>query len=89
MSTITLGEAQANLAEVIAGLTEGNDLFITDGVRLVAKLSAVPCPPQQPRTPGSAVGATTPAGPVFGLGKGMLTILSDDEEHLLDFAEYM
>jgi hypothetical protein len=27
--------------------------------------------------------------PVFGAGRGSLTILSDDEEHLKDFQEYM
>jgi hypothetical protein len=27
--------------------------------------------------------------PVFGSCKGMLTIVSDDDEHLLDFEEYM
>ena len=26
---------------------------------------------------------------VFGLGKGKLTILKDDDEHLKDFEEYM
>ena len=27
--------------------------------------------------------------PTFGSCKGMLTIISDDDEHLKDFAEYM
>jgi hypothetical protein len=35
---------------------------------------------------GSEVG---PAHPVFGSCKGMLNILSEDDEHLKDFAEYM
>lgn len=27
--------------------------------------------------------------PIYGRGKGMLSIISDDDEHLKDFAEYM
>jgi hypothetical protein len=27
--------------------------------------------------------------PVFGSGRGMLTIHADDDDHLADFAEYM
>jgi antitoxin (DNA-binding transcriptional repressor) of toxin-antitoxin stability system len=27
--------------------------------------------------------------PIFGSCKGMLTIISDDDDHLADFAEYM
>jgi antitoxin (DNA-binding transcriptional repressor) of toxin-antitoxin stability system len=75
MSTITLADAQANLAEVIAGLAAGDEVLITDGTRPVARLSAVPSPPPEPRKPGSAV--------------GLLTVVSDDDEHLKDFAEYM
>lgn len=30
-----------------------------------------------------------PRTPVFGAGRGTLTMLSDDEDHLLDFQEYM
>lgn len=93
MSTITLADAQAKLAEVIAGLAAGDELLITDGTRPVARLSAVPSPLPEPRQPGSAVGIrATPdqsSGPVFGCGKGMLTIHSDDDDHLQDFAEYM
>jgi hypothetical protein len=40
----------------------------------VAQLVAVKTPKLQPR---------------FGSCKGMLTIVSDDDEHLKDFAEYM
>ena len=29
------------------------------------------------------------AKPIFGAGRGMLKILSEDKEHLNDFAEYM
>ncbi len=94
MSTITLADAQAHLAEVIAGLPAGAEVVITDGTRPVATLTAVPPPALGPQTHGSAVGISTipdqtPPGPVFGRGKGMLTIHSDDDDHLLDFAEYM
>lgn len=94
MSTITLADAQARLAEVIAGLPVGAEVVITDGDRPVARLTALPPPVCQPRAPGSAVGILTipdqtASGPVFGRGKGMLTIHSEDDDHLLDFAEYM
>jgi hypothetical protein len=31
----------------------------------------------------------TPGTPVFGAGRGTLTIVSEDDEHLDDFREYM
>jgi len=31
----------------------------------------------------------SPGGPVLGSCRGMLTILSEDDEHLKDFAEYL
>lgn len=75
--TVTLEDAQARLADLVAGLKPGEALVITrDAVPVATLTTAPPVPPQrQPRVPGSA--------------KGTLTIISDDDEHLVDFAEYM
>ena len=74
MQTITLEEAQKHLAEIIEKLPPGGEVVITRGDKPVAKLSSAPA--GQPR-------------PVPGRGKGMLTIISEDDDHLEDFAEYM
>ena len=73
--TVTLTEAQADLAGLIRRLPPGGQVVITDGGRPVATLTAAPPAPPQRREPG--------------LWKGKLTILSDDDEHLKDFEEYM
>ncbi len=73
-TTITVEEAQANLPELIAQLTAGDQVVILQDNRPVAELrSTVKTKPQ----------------PQFGACKGMLTIISEDDEHLKDFAEYM
>lgn len=74
MATVTLEDAQARLPELIEQLTDGTDVLITRGEQPIARL--VPVVTARPR-------------PRFGSCKGMLTIVSDDEEHLKDFAEYM
>lgn len=74
MLTIPLEEAQAKLAELIDRLTPGEEVVLTRGDRPVARL----------------VGLAADWGrPVPGRGKGMLTVLADDDEHLKDFAEYL
>ncbi len=75
MTTITIAEAQARLPELIGGLAGGQELVITEGERVVARLVGERAEPRGRRVPGFA--------------KGMLTILADDDEHLEDFAEYM
>lgn len=74
MSTVTIEEAQAKLPELIAKLALGEEVIITHNQQPVAQL--IPPPVAQPQ-------------PVFGSCKGMLTIVSEDEEHLEDFKEYM
>lgn len=76
MATVTVQEAQASLPDLIHRLTPGEEIVITEGDRPVAKLVS-----------GKPIVAPQRPGP--GLGKGMITILSDDDEHLKDFAEYM
>ena len=74
--TMTLSEAQADLAGVIHRLTADEELIITEGDRPVARLRAEPPPKQpQPREPG--------------LWKGKVTVLTEDDDHLAAFAEYM
>lgn len=74
MSTVTIEEAQAKLPELIRKLTPGKEMLITENNQPVAKL--VGHPAEKPR-------------PLLGRCKGVLTILSDDDEHLDDFKEYM
>ena len=73
--TLTLAEAQAQLPDVIHRLRTGEEVVITEGNQVVAKI----------------VGDRRPVGqrPEPGLGKGMITIKSEDDEHLKDFEEYM
>ena len=73
--TITLEEAQAHLAELIAGLTPDEEVLITQNEQPIAKLIRQPEGRRLPRKPGSA--------------KGKLIILADDDDHLEDFKEYL
>jgi antitoxin (DNA-binding transcriptional repressor) of toxin-antitoxin stability system len=73
--TVTLTQAQANLAELIRRLPPGEQLVITEDDRPVARLTAEPPAPPRRREPG--------------LAKGMITIVEDDDEHLKDFEEYV
>ena len=74
MPTVTIEDAQAHLRELIEHLTPGDEVVITQNDQPVAKLVSSR-PTRKPRQPGNC--------------KGMLTIVSDDDEHLKDFAEYM
>ena len=75
-ATITVEEAQAHLKELIGKLAPGEEVVITDDNNPVAKLVGQPSPRSRLRPPP-------------GLGKGMITIVSDDDDHLKDFADYM
>ena len=74
MATITLEKAQARLPEVIENLAPGEELVITRNAHPVAQLIGLP--------------AERPA-PVPGRCRGMLTIVSEDDEHLKDWEEYL
>jgi antitoxin (DNA-binding transcriptional repressor) of toxin-antitoxin stability system len=74
METISLEEAQARLPELVHKLTAGQEVLITDHDQPVAKLVGQ---------------AGEKPHPVPGRCRGMLTILSEDDEHLKDFKEYM
>jgi antitoxin (DNA-binding transcriptional repressor) of toxin-antitoxin stability system len=75
MTTITIEDAQAKLPELIGGLAKGEELVITQGQHVVARIVGERSGPRQRLEPGFA--------------KGMLTIVADDDDHLKDFAEYM
>jgi prevent-host-death family protein len=75
MSTVTIEEAQAKLAELIDRLAPGEEVIITRNQQPVAKLVGQERPVRKPRRPGSA--------------KGKLIILAEDDEHLEDFKDYM
>ena len=77
--TITIDEAQANLKELIHRLAPGEEVVIIENLQPVAKLVSEPSRPKH----GSGL------RPPPGLGKGFITVVSDDDEHLKDFEEYM
>ena len=74
MSTITLEEAQAHLAELIDDLGPGEEMVIVRNEVPVVKIVSLTA--DKPH-------------PVPGRGRGKLVILSDDDEHLAGFAEHM
>ena len=74
MTTVSLDEAQAKLAELVENLAPGDGVVITKHNRPVAQLTPIAAPFGQP---------------VPGRCQGMLAIHSEDAEHLADFAEYM
>jgi antitoxin (DNA-binding transcriptional repressor) of toxin-antitoxin stability system len=75
MTMISIEDAQAKLPELIGGLAKGEELVITEGDRVVARLV------------GERSEHWERPGP--GLAKGIFSIVSDDDDHLEDFAEYM
>ena len=77
MAIVTIEEAQASLPDLIHKLLPGEELMITENNQPVAKLVSEPPTPK----PGLR--------PPPGLGKGCITIISDDDDHLKDFEEYM
>ena len=73
--TATIQEAQADLGGLIRRLAPGEELTLTENGSEVATVRAKAVVPSGKRVPG--------------LWKGMATIVSDDDEHLSAFAEYM
>lgn len=75
MLSVTIAETQATLPELIALLQPGETLVITSNEKPVARLIREEPAKLHHRKAGSA--------------KGMLVIVQDDDEHLVDFAEYL
>jgi antitoxin (DNA-binding transcriptional repressor) of toxin-antitoxin stability system len=73
MQTISVEEAQSHLGQIIDKLAPGEEVVLTRDHQPVARIVREAKPPRP--------------GP--GLCKGMIAIVSDDEEHLKDFAGYM
>ena len=71
---MSIEEVQATLPEIISKLGPGEEVVITRDNQPVAELRSLAGGKPQPR---------------FGSCKGMLTIVTEDEEHLEDFKEYM
>ena len=74
LPTMSIEEVQATLPEIISKLGLGEEVVITRDNQPVAELRSLATGKPQPR---------------FGSCKGMLTIVTEDEEHLEDFKEYM
>lgn len=72
---VTLEEVQARLPELLDSMLAGETLHITINEHTIAKMVKQPPPSKEPRKPGSAI--------------GKLVIVSDDDEHLEHFKEYM
>lgn len=75
MTTVTLENAQANLAALIGRLKPGEEIVILQSERPVARLVATSGNERLSRRPGSAIGE--------------LIIVEEDDSHLEDFREYM
>ncbi len=73
--TVTIEEAQAKLKELVRQLAPRDEIIITEQYRTVARLRGESESPVKRPPPG--------------LGKGSITIISDDDDHLKDFEEYM
>ncbi len=77
-TTITVEEAQAKLKGLeIHQMAPGEEVIITEDQQPIAKLVSEP--------PRARPGLRPPPG----LGKGCITVISDDDEHLKDFEDYM
>ena len=74
MPMLTIDEVQLRLPQIIDELDPGEELVITRGDRPVARLVGEALP-RKPRKAGNC--------------QGMIVFVSDDDDHLKDFAEYM
>ena len=77
MNRLLLQDIQSNFAEVVTNLLPGEVVQIISGDQIIAQIvgERKPLNKKTTRQPGSAIGT--------------LEIISDDDEHLQDFADYM
>lgn len=73
-TVVALEDIRLSLPELLDSLALGQEVILTRREQPVAKLVRTQTRPPRP-------------GP--GLGKGLITIVADDDEYLQDFAEYM
>ncbi len=85
MSTITLQESQANLAELVHRLAPGVGVTITENDRPVARLIPMPIVRQRPPRPRPPVTGVPKAGQY----EGRLVVPDDFKEPLDEMREYM
>ncbi len=71
---IDLKNAREHLEELVLSLKPGDEIILTQDGTTVGRILPTPAPPRERKA---------------GLGKGLLTIIRDDDSHLEDFAEYM
>lgn len=74
--TATVQEAQADLSGLLRRLTPGQELTLTENGTEVAVVRAKVPPPASGKR-------------VAGLWVGKATVVSEDDDHLADFAEHM
>jgi antitoxin (DNA-binding transcriptional repressor) of toxin-antitoxin stability system len=74
-TTLAVEDITLTLPELLDSLAPGDEVILTRNHQPVAKLVSEKPPERKPR--------------VQGFGKGIITIISEDEEHLSDFAESM
>ena len=102
MKTIPVEELNDRLTKALEQQDEHEPIGLTQGAGTVAWVVRVP---QSLRDSEADVVAFQPGpegriyvllevksaahAPVFGAGRGTLTVLSEDDEHLKDFQEYM
>lgn len=72
--TVSIEQAQLQLAELIEKSSKGEEVVITREGEIVAQL----VPRVSKRRP-----------PRFGFAKDLIQIVAEDDEHLKDFEEYM
>lgn len=75
MTTVTLEEAKRLLEELQKQLCPGSSIIIVRDGEPLAQLTPVVEP--------------SPNRPTLGFWMGKIEIISEDDEHLRDFAEYM
>jgi antitoxin (DNA-binding transcriptional repressor) of toxin-antitoxin stability system len=73
MPSIDISDVTLSLKDLVARLEPGEPLTLVDHDVPVAIVSSAP----------------KVVKPQFGSCRGMLTIISEDDEHLQDFAEYL
>lgn len=85
MTSITLQDAQASLADLVHQLAPGTAVTITENDRPVAQLMAVPIIRQRPPRPRPPVTGIPKAGSL----KGKIWMADDFDEPLEELREYM
>ena len=75
---LSVEDAAAKFAELVKSLSRGNEIAVTDGKRLIARIQPADeaLEPRQPRQPG--------------LCKGMIEIIDDSDDVILEhFKDYL